>query len=97
MNKNNINLFNKILFFGLIVVVALSSVFPFLNWMTSWLALVLGIAFAILLGNPYEGKTGNITNNTYAHGDRNAIFSNSRPIIIPLKKYNNYLKNISLK
>jgi len=31
--------------------------------MTSWLALVLGIAFAILLGNPYEGKTGNITNN----------------------------------
>ena len=63
MNKNNINLFNKILFFGLIVVVALSYVFPFLNWMTSWLALVLGIAFAILLRNPYEGKTGNITNN----------------------------------
>ena len=31
--------------------------------MTSWLALVLGVAFAILLGNPYEGKTGNITNN----------------------------------
>ena len=63
MNKSNILLFNKILFFGLIVVVALSSVFPFLNWMTSWLALVLGIAFAILLRNPYEGKTGNITNN----------------------------------
>jgi uncharacterized integral membrane protein (TIGR00698 family) len=41
----------------------LSSVFPFLNWITSWLALVLGIAFAILLGNPYEGKTGNITSN----------------------------------
>ena len=31
--------------------------------MTSWLALVLGIAFAILLGNPYEGKTGSITSN----------------------------------
>ena len=40
---------------------ALSSVFPFLNWITSWLALVLGIAFAVLLGNPYEGKTGKIT------------------------------------
>jgi len=63
LNKSNVLLFNKIFFFGLIVVIALSSVFPFLNWMTSWLALVLGIAFAILLGNPYEGKTGNITNN----------------------------------
>ena len=31
--------------------------------MTSWLALLLGITFAIVLGNPYEGKTGNITKN----------------------------------
>lgn len=31
--------------------------------MTSWLALLLGITFAIVLGNPYEGRTGNITNN----------------------------------
>jgi uncharacterized integral membrane protein (TIGR00698 family) len=31
--------------------------------MTSWLSLVLGIAFAVLLGNPYEGETGDITNN----------------------------------
>ena len=63
MNKSNPLLFNKLLFFGGITVIALSSVFPFLNWMTSWLALVLGIAFAILLGNPYEGKTGNITSD----------------------------------
>ena len=63
MNNSNIIFFNKIFFFGLVVLIALSSVFPFLNWITSWLALVLGIAFAILLGNPYEGKTGNITNN----------------------------------
>ena len=63
MNKNNINSFNKILFFGLVALIALSSVFTSLHWMTSWLALVLGIVFAIVLGNPYEGKTGNITNN----------------------------------
>jgi len=63
LNNRNIIFFNKIFFFGLVVLIALSSVFPFLDWMTSWLALVLGIAFAILLGNPYEGKTGNITSN----------------------------------
>ena len=63
MNNSNITLFNKIFFLGLVVLIALSSVLPILNWITSWLALVLGIAFAILLGNPYEGKTGNITNN----------------------------------
>ena len=63
MNKNNINSFNKILFFGLVALIALSSVFTSLHWMTSWLALVLGIVFAIVLGNPYEGKTGNITSN----------------------------------
>ncbi len=63
MNNSNIIFLNKIFFFGLVVLIALSSIFPFLNWMTSWLALVLGIAFAILLGNPYEDKTGNITNN----------------------------------
>jgi len=63
LNKNNINSFNKILFFGLVALIALSSVFTSLHWMTSWLALVLGIVFAIVLGNPYEGKTGNITSN----------------------------------
>ena len=63
MNKNNINLFNKILFFGLVSLIALSTSLSFLSWMTSWLALVLGITFAIVLGNPYEGKTGNITSN----------------------------------
>ena len=63
MNKNNINLFNKILFFGLVSLIALSTSLSFLSWMTSWLALVIGIIFAIVLGNPYEGKTGNITSN----------------------------------
>jgi len=62
-NSNTIFFLNKIFFFGLVVLIGFSSVFPFLNWITSWLALVLGIVFAILLGNPYEGKTGNITNN----------------------------------
>jgi len=63
LNNSNTIFFNKIFFFGLVVLIALSSLFPFLNWVTSWLALVLGIAFAVLLGNPYEGKTGNITSN----------------------------------
>ena len=63
MNNSNTIFFNKIFFFGIVVLIALSSVFPFLHWVTSWLALVLGIAFAILLGNPYAGKTGNINNN----------------------------------
>lgn len=31
--------------------------------MTSGLALIIGITFAIVLGNPYEGKTVNITSN----------------------------------
>ena len=61
MNNSNIIFFNKIFFFGLVVLIAFSSALPFLSWITSWLALVLGIAFAILLGNPYEGKTGDIT------------------------------------
>lgn len=62
--KSKFNIISsKFLFFGLVVLIALSSASPFLNWMTSWLALVLGIAFAILLGNPYEGETGSITNN----------------------------------
>jgi len=61
LNNSNIIFFNKIFFFGLVVLIALSSIVPFLNWITSWLALALGIAFAILLGNPYEGKTGNVT------------------------------------
>ena len=62
--KSKFNIISsKFLFFGLVVLIALSSAFPFLNWMTSWLALVLGIAFAILLGNPYEGEAGSITNN----------------------------------
>ena len=39
----------------------MSSAFPFLNWITSWISLVLGIVFAIILGNPYDGKTGSLT------------------------------------
>ena len=50
-NNSNITFLNKIFFFGILALVAFSSIFPFLNWMTSWLALVLGIALAILLGN----------------------------------------------
>ena len=31
--------------------------------MASWIALVLGITFALVLGNPYEGETRSITSN----------------------------------
>jgi len=41
----------------------MSSAFPFLNWITSWISLVLGIVFAIILGNPYDGKTGSLTSS----------------------------------
>ena len=63
MNKSNFISFSKLLFFGLIILIALSASLSFLSWMTSWLALVLGITFAIVLGNPYEGKIENITKN----------------------------------
>ena len=41
----------------------MSSAFPFLNWITSWISLVLGIVFAIILGNPYDVETGNLTSS----------------------------------
>ena len=41
----------------------MSSAFPFLNWITSWISLVLGIVFAIIPGNPYDGKTGGLTSS----------------------------------
>ena len=33
----------------------------FLSWISSWVALALGIGLAVLLGNPYEGRTSNLT------------------------------------
>ena len=63
MIVNQNTTFNKIFFFGIIVLISLSSILPFLNWITSWISLVLGIVFAIILGNPYDGKTGNLTNS----------------------------------
>ena len=63
MNKSNFISFSKLLFFGLIILIALSASLSFLSWMTSWLAFILGLTFAIVLGNPYEGKIENITNN----------------------------------
>jgi uncharacterized integral membrane protein (TIGR00698 family) len=47
----------KIIFFGFIILLA----FPF-PWASSLLSLVLGLSFAIILGNPFEGKTSKITN-----------------------------------
>jgi uncharacterized integral membrane protein (TIGR00698 family) len=63
MIVNQNTTFNKIFFFGIIVLISLSSTLPFLNWITSWISLVLGIVFAIILGNPYDGKTGNLTSS----------------------------------
>ena len=54
------NFFNKILFFGCILTIPLSLLVPELK-ISSWLALVVGIVFAIILGNPFEGKTGKLT------------------------------------
>jgi len=33
----------------------------FLSWVSSWVSLALGIGLAVLLGNPYEGRTSNLT------------------------------------
>lgn len=54
------NFFNKILFWGCVLTIPLSLLFPELK-ISSWLALVVGIVFAIILGNPFDGKTGKIT------------------------------------
>lgn len=61
--NNKLVFIRKCLFYGIIILISLSSLLNFLYWPTSWLALLIGIIFAILLGNPYEGKTGNITSN----------------------------------
>ena len=62
MKDNKNTTFKKSLFFGFIILIPLSIIFPELK-VTSWMALVLGIAFAIILGNPYDGKTGGLTSN----------------------------------
>lgn len=54
------NFFNKILFFGCIFFIPLSLFFPELK-ISSWLALVAGIIFVLVLGNPFDGKTGKLT------------------------------------
>ena len=51
----------KIIFFGIIIIIILSTFFTALSWMSSWLSLIIGILFVIVLGNPYEHKTGNLT------------------------------------
>ena len=40
----------------------LSSVFSSINWITSWMAMVIGFIFAFFFKNPYEEKIENITN-----------------------------------
>ena len=47
---------SKLLFFGLIILL----LFPF-GWISSLVALVIGMLFAIILGNPYQQESGKIT------------------------------------
>jgi hypothetical protein len=47
---------SKLLFFGLILLL----LFPF-SWISSLVALVTGMLFAIILGNPFQQEIGNIT------------------------------------
>lgn len=61
MIKIKNNFFNKILFLGFIISIPISLLYPELR-ISSWLALTLGIVFALILGNPYEGKTNKLTN-----------------------------------
>lgn len=60
MIKIKNNLFNKILFFGFIITIPLSIFIPELK-ISSWIALITGIIFTVILGNPFEGKTNNLT------------------------------------
>jgi len=62
MIKINNNLFNKFLFFGCIMTIPLSLFIPELK-ISSWLALITGIVFTLILGNPFEGKTNNLTSS----------------------------------
>ena len=56
MKINSNSSFNKILFFGFIILIAT----PF-SWINSLISLVLGLLFALILGNPYQGRTSEIT------------------------------------
>lgn len=47
---------SKLLFFGLIILL----LFPF-SWISSLVALVIGMLFSIILGNPYKQEIGNMT------------------------------------
>ena len=62
MIKIKNNLFNKILFFGCILIIPLSIFFPKLK-ISSWLSLITGIIFTLILGNPFEGKTNKFTSS----------------------------------
>ena len=62
MTKIKKTLFNKILFFGCILIIPLSMFIQKLD-ISSWLSLVLGIIFAIIIGNPFEGKTDKFTSS----------------------------------
>lgn len=63
MNNLNSSLVKKILFYGIISIIGLSASCTFFSWMSSWLALILGIIFALFLGNPYEGKSGKFSSS----------------------------------
>ena len=62
MTKIKKKFFNKIIFFGCILIIPLSMFIQKLD-ISSWLSLVLGIIFAIIIGNPFEGKTDKFTSS----------------------------------
>ena len=53
---------SKSFFWGILTILLLSSAFSSLNWITSWMAMVIGFIFAFFFNNPYEEKIENITN-----------------------------------
>lgn len=61
MNKINAILIKRCIFFVLIGIIALSAICTAFSWISSWLALVLGMMFTLFLGNPYEGRIENFT------------------------------------
>ena len=45
----------------LIGIIALSAICTAFSWISSWLALILGMTFTLFLGIPYEGRIENFT------------------------------------
>jgi len=62
MKIKETTLIGKMFFWSVIILIGLSLILSSLNWITSWIALVLGFIYAILFRNPYKEKTENITN-----------------------------------